>query len=123
MTVRAQQQVPSSARLPPVDVPNPFDGLLDSLATAGARHVRMRHVQVLGFLTTTETARTLRISLFSIQQGIAKGRIPAVRYGGRWRIPVAWLYDLERQAFARLPPDEQARFSRPELGSPLGGGD
>jgi excisionase family DNA binding protein len=48
------------------------------------------------FATTTECAAVLRYDARTLRKAIASGDVPAVRAGGTYRIPTAW---LRKQAF------------------------
>jgi excisionase family DNA binding protein len=43
------------------------------------------------FADVPETAQILRYDQRTVRRAIEAGEIPAVRAGGRWRIPTAWL--------------------------------
>jgi excisionase family DNA binding protein len=43
------------------------------------------------FADVPETAQILRYDPRTIRRAIESGEIPAVRAGGRWRIPTSWL--------------------------------
>jgi excisionase family DNA binding protein len=43
------------------------------------------------FADVPETAEILRYDPRTVRRAIEAGEIPAVRAGGRWRVPTAWL--------------------------------
>jgi excisionase family DNA binding protein len=43
------------------------------------------------FADVPETAEILRYDQRTVRRAIEAGEIPAVRAGGRWRIPTSWL--------------------------------
>jgi len=45
------------------------------------------------FADVPETARVLRYDQRTVRRAIEAGDIPAIRAGGRWRIPTSWLRD------------------------------
>lgn len=45
---------------------------------------------------TGEAARRLHYTVAAIQQSIKRGKVTAYRFGGRWRVPLAWVEQQER---------------------------
>lgn len=43
------------------------------------------------FADVPETAQILRYDQRTVRRAIEAGEIPAMRAGGRWRIPTAWI--------------------------------
>jgi excisionase family DNA binding protein len=43
------------------------------------------------FADVPETAQILRYDPRTVRRAIESGEIPAIRAGGRWRIPTSWL--------------------------------
>lgn len=54
------------------------------------------------FLSIREVAAALHCNAEVIRRDIRKGVVPAVRRGVKWLVPVAYLHDLEREAFAHV---------------------
>lgn len=48
------------------------------------------------FADVPETAEILRYDRRTVRRAIEAGEIPAVRAGGRWRIPTSWLREQAR---------------------------
>jgi len=48
------------------------------------------------FADVPETAQILRYDQRTVRRAIEAGEIPAVRAGGRWRIPTSWLREQAR---------------------------
>jgi excisionase family DNA binding protein len=60
------------------------------------------------FLTIAEFARETRRSMAAIYSGIKRGKLPAVRFGQSWLIPVSYLDKLEDEANRSVAPTAAA---------------
>jgi len=55
------------------------------------------------FADVPETAEILRYDQRTVRRAIEAGEIPAIRAGGHWRIPVAWLREQARLGGGNVP--------------------